>query len=76
MAMNSIRCPVLGARVTQVTDLEGIVTRIICPSTKRTEHADSKKSVREAVRWHSCWNECPRTPSTRAARCACCAPRE
>ena len=31
MAMNSIRCPVLGARITQVTDLEGVVTRIICP---------------------------------------------
>ena len=30
MAMNSIRCPVLGAHVTQVTDLEGTVTRVIC----------------------------------------------
>ena len=30
MAMSSIRCPVLGAHVTQVTDLEGHITRIIC----------------------------------------------
>jgi hypothetical protein len=30
MAMTSIRCPVLGARVTRVTDFEGNVTRIIC----------------------------------------------
>jgi hypothetical protein len=30
MAMTSIRCPVLGAHVTRVTDLEGNVTRIIC----------------------------------------------
>ena len=28
--MTSIRCPVLGAHVTRVTDLEGNVTRIIC----------------------------------------------
>jgi hypothetical protein len=31
MATASIRCPVLGAHVTRVTDLEGNVTRIICP---------------------------------------------
>jgi hypothetical protein len=30
MAMTSIRCAVLGAHVTCVTDLEGSVTRIIC----------------------------------------------
>ena len=30
MAMTSIRCPVLGAHVTRVMDLEGTVTRIIC----------------------------------------------
>lgn len=30
MAMRSVYCPVLGAHVTQVTDLEGSVTRIIC----------------------------------------------
>ncbi len=31
MAMTSVRCPVLGAHVTRVTDLEGNVTKIICP---------------------------------------------
>ena len=31
MATASIRCLVLGAHVTRVTDLEGNVTRIICP---------------------------------------------
>jgi len=30
MAMNSVHCPVLGAHVTQVTDLEGTVTGVIC----------------------------------------------
>jgi len=30
MALESIRCPVLGAHITRVTDLEGTVTRIIC----------------------------------------------
>ncbi len=30
MAMRRIPCPVLGASIVQVTDLEGIVTRIIC----------------------------------------------
>ena len=48
MAMRSILCPVLGAHVTQVTDLEGAVTRIIC-----TEYEPShgtcrlKQSARE-----------------------------
>ena len=31
MAFHTVRCPVLGAHVTRVTDLEGAVTRIICP---------------------------------------------
>lgn len=31
MAMTSVRCPVLGAHITRVTDLEGTVLRIICP---------------------------------------------
>jgi hypothetical protein len=31
MAIRSIRCPVLGALVTRVMDLEGNITRIICP---------------------------------------------
>ncbi len=30
MAMKSIRCPVLDARVTRITDLEGNVTSVIC----------------------------------------------
>lgn len=30
MAMTSIRCPVLGAHVTRVTDFEGNVTRVLC----------------------------------------------
>jgi hypothetical protein len=30
MAMTSIRCSVLGAHVTRVTDFEGNVVRIIC----------------------------------------------
>ena len=30
MAISSVRCPVLGADVMRVTDLEGDVTRIIC----------------------------------------------
>jgi hypothetical protein len=30
MAMKSVRCPVLGAHVTQVMDLEDAVTGVIC----------------------------------------------
>jgi hypothetical protein len=30
MPIKSIRCPVLGATVTEVTDFEGAVTKIIC----------------------------------------------
>ena len=30
MVMTSIRCPVLHAHVTRVTDFEGAVTKIIC----------------------------------------------
>ncbi len=30
MAIKSVRCPVLGAHVRQVTDFEGAVTRVIC----------------------------------------------
>jgi hypothetical protein len=41
MAMTSIRCPVLGGHVTQVTDLEGTVTRIIC-----TEYEGSNGACR------------------------------
>jgi hypothetical protein len=35
MAIRSIHCPVLGAHVTQVTDLEGAVTRTSARSTTR-----------------------------------------
>ena len=41
MAMASVRCPVLGAHVTRVTDLEGTVTRIIC-----AEYEESTGSCR------------------------------
>ena len=41
MAITSIRCPVLGAHVTCVTDLEGNVTRIIC-----AEYEESTGSCR------------------------------
>jgi hypothetical protein len=30
MAIQSIRCPVLGTQVTRVRDFEGAVTRVIC----------------------------------------------
>ena len=45
MAMNSIRCPVLGAHITQVTDLEGMVTRIICREYEPDGTCRLKKSV-------------------------------
>jgi hypothetical protein len=47
MAMNSIRCPVLGAHITQVTDLEGMVTRIICHEYEPDGTCRLKKSVRQ-----------------------------
>ena len=47
MAMFSSRCPVLGGRITQVTDLEGIVTRVICPEYESDGTCRVKKSVRE-----------------------------
>lgn len=31
MPITSVRCPVLQANVTRITDLEGEVTRVICP---------------------------------------------
>jgi len=37
MGMSSIWCPVLGAHVTQVTDLEGNVTRIICTQYQESD---------------------------------------
>jgi hypothetical protein len=48
MAIKSIRCPVLGAHVTRVTDLEGTVTRIICPEYELSSGGCRlKKSARE-----------------------------
>jgi hypothetical protein len=44
MEMTSIRCPVLGAHVTRVTDLEGNVTRIICPEYVLTTGACGLKT--------------------------------
>jgi len=41
MAISSIRCPVLGQQVTEVTDLEGAVTRVIC-----VEYRDSDGTCR------------------------------
>ena len=41
MAIASVRCPVLAANVTRVTDLEGFVTRVICP-----EYVESTGSCR------------------------------
>jgi len=41
MAIASVRCPVLAANVIRVTDLEGSVTRIICP-----EYVESTGSCR------------------------------
>ena len=46
--MSSIRCPVLGAHVTQVTDLEGNITRIICAEYHASDGTCRlKKSARE-----------------------------
>jgi hypothetical protein len=48
MAISSIRCPVLGAQVTQITDLEGTVTRVICAEYVGSDGTCRlKKSARE-----------------------------
>lgn len=48
MAMTSIRCPVIGAHVPCVTDLEGSVTRIICAEyDESTGNCRLKKTARE-----------------------------
>lgn len=44
MTIRSVRCPILGARVTTVTDLEGTVTRVICP-----EYDVSKRTCRRTM---------------------------
>jgi hypothetical protein len=45
MAITSVRCPVLGAHVTQVTDLEGTITRIICAEYDPSTGACQKKKT-------------------------------
>jgi hypothetical protein len=48
MAMKSIHCPVLGAHVTQVTDFEGVVTRVICTEYEASDGTCRlKRTVRE-----------------------------
>jgi len=48
MAATSVHCPVLGAHVTRVTDLEGNVTRIICAEYEEsTGNCRLKKSAFE-----------------------------
>ena len=48
MAMHSILCPVLGAHITQVTDLEGTTIRVICAEYEESTGACRlKKSARE-----------------------------
>ena len=48
MVMNTIRCPVLGAPITQVSDFEGRVTRVICKEYDASNGSCRlKKSTRE-----------------------------
>jgi hypothetical protein len=48
MGMRSIYCPVLGAHVTQVTDLEGNVTRVICVEYETDATCRLKRRALEA----------------------------
>jgi hypothetical protein len=46
MAITSVRCPVLGAHVTRVIDLEGSVIRVICAEyDQSTGTCQLKKAV-------------------------------
>jgi hypothetical protein len=36
MAINLVRCPVLGGNVTRISDLEGATTKIICAEYERS----------------------------------------
>jgi len=45
--MSSAPCPVLGGRVTQVTDLEGNVIRIVCAEYEQDGTCRLKKSAFE-----------------------------
>ena len=48
MAIVSVRCQVLGASVTRVTDLEGEVTALICPEFEEpTGICRLKKNARQ-----------------------------
>jgi hypothetical protein len=48
MAIESVRCPVLGAHVTRITDLEGEPVRLICAEyEERTGVCRLKKSALE-----------------------------
>lgn len=47
MSMTSIWCPVLGADVTCVSDLEGHVTRVICAEYEEAGTCRLKKTAQE-----------------------------
>jgi len=47
MGMNSLLCPVLGANVTQVTDLEGNVSHVICVEYQADGRCRLKKAAQE-----------------------------
>lgn len=47
MAIRSVRCPVLGAHATMVTDLEGNVCRVICPDYEAAGTCRRKKKALE-----------------------------
>jgi hypothetical protein len=47
MGIATVRCDVLGANVTRITDLEGAVTRIIC-----SEYQESTGACRLMIREH------------------------
>jgi hypothetical protein len=49
MALHSILCPVLGAHITLVTDLEGITSEVICPEYEESGGTcHLKKTARQA----------------------------
>jgi hypothetical protein len=47
MLMHSVRCPVLGAHVTRVTDLEGTVTHVICAEYQTNGSCRLKTAAQE-----------------------------
>jgi hypothetical protein len=73
MATASIRCPVLGAHVTHVTDLEGNVTRIICPEYfPSTGTCGLKTAALKGGRYLNWSRDCPRGLSRPVAPCVNC----